>query len=185
MADSRTAPCEHIVTSRDTGLQRLGVRILEDGTIYINRHNDDGELVENVVTIDNAGDIELSGDVAITGDVTVTGGVAASGGTIGVVNYRTVAEDVVPTIGLADAGGVIELLLSTSGAKAILTDVADPNAVDLGQEVTIFLTARGGGSYTLALSTGTLTFDAALECAKIVRTSLGWNVVSLNGATIV
>lgn len=156
---------------------RWRVDYQSDADIALVRLNSSGAEQETVITID-----ATAGNIAITGDVTVTGTLTT---TEADVSYRTVASDVVPEIGRLDAGGVIELLASASGAKAITTDTSGANAVSLGQEVTIFLTARSGGSYTLALSTGTLTFDAALECAKIVRTSLGWNVVSLNGATIV
>ena len=148
----------------DDGVTRWALRFREDGDIDLVRFNSSGVEQETPLTIDWAsGEFDFGENAE--------------------VNYRTVASDVVPTIVRGDS--VIELLASASGAKVILTDTSGDGAVEVGQEVTFFLTARSGGSYTLALSTGTLTFDAALECAKVVRTSLGWNVVSLNGATIV
>lgn len=143
---------------------RWELRMAADGDVELARFDSDGDYVDSPMTVD------------LTTGVPVFSLGAA-------LDYRTVASDVVPTIDRSDR--VIELLASASGAKAILTDTSGDDAVALGQEVTFFLTARSGGSYTLALSTGTLTFDAALEAAKVVRTSLGWNVVSLNGATIV
>ncbi len=158
-----------------------GIRYVDDGSshcdIYVDAYSTAGVFSEAVVTLDGS-----TGNVTFSGDVTVSGALTS---TEGAVAYRTVASDVVPTIGRSDAGGTIEMLDSTTGAKAILTGTSGAGAVALGQEVTLFLTVATGNSYTLALSTGTLTFNAALECAKIVRTSLGWNVVSLNGATIV
>jgi hypothetical protein len=159
----------------EEGDKRWALHFNEDATISLERFNASGVSQETVATIDASGDVTLTG--ALTAASIATGD--------GEVSYRALENDVVPTITRADAGGVIELLNSTTGAKAILTDTAGADAVVLGMEVTIFLTAAAGNSYTLALSTGTLTFNAALECAKIVRTSLGWNVVSLNGATIV
>lgn len=143
---------------------RWQLRMAEDGDVELARFDSDGDYVDSPMVID-----------LTTGVPTFSTGEA--------LDYRTVASDVVPTIDRSDS--VIELLASASGAKVILTDTSGDNAVALGQVVTFFLTARSGGSYTLALSTGTLTFDAALESATVVRTSLGWNVVALNGATVV
>lgn len=156
-------------------VRRFELRTAEDGDVELARFDSDGVYVDSPMLIDMA-----TGNITTTGSLTVGGELFADEAAI---KYRTVASDVVPTIGRDD--GVIELLASASGAKAILTDTSGDNAVEVGQEVTFFLATRSGGSYTLALSTSTLTFDAALETAKVVRTSLGWNVVSLNGATIV
>lgn len=158
-------------------VRRFELRTAEDGDVELARFDSDGVYVDSPLAVDMAtGAVTLSGALTVGGELTTDESD---------VSYRTVASDVVPTIGRADGSGMIELLASAAGDKAILTDTSGDNAVDLGQEVTIFLTAASGGSYTLALSTGTLTFNAALEAAKVVRTSLGWNVVSLNGATIV
>lgn len=148
----------------EQGDLRWAVRIGEDANINIIRFDALGVEQETALTIDwDTGEFDFGENVE--------------------VNYRTVAADVVPTIVRGDS--VIELLSSTAGDKVILTDTSGDGAVEVGQEVTLFLTARSGGSYTLALSTGTLTLDAALECAKIVRTSLGWNAVSPSTATVV
>lgn len=170
---------------RDTeGVKRWCVQFEDDADISIRRFNSDGEEQETVAVLSaTAGNMTVTGNLAVTGDVAITGSISSTGESD--VSYRSVVNDGAVDIGRSDAGGVIEMLNSTTGNKAITTDTSGANAVALGQEVTLFLTACTGNSYTLALSTGTLTFNAALECAKIVRTSLGWNVVSLNGATIV
>lgn len=156
-------------------VRRFELRTADDGDVELARFDSSGVYVDSPLRVDmSTGAVTLSGALTVGGELTTDEND---------ISYRTVASDVVPTIGRDD--GVIELLASASGAKVILTDTSGDNAVDLGQEVVFFLAARSGGSYTLALSTGTLTFDAALETARVVRTSLGWNVVALNGATIV
>jgi hypothetical protein len=162
----------------EDGVIRWALRIAEDADIELVRFDTDGVEQEDVLVIDST-----TGNLALVSDLGITGSLSVSGEND--VAYRALANDAACEIGRSDAGGVIELLNTTTGNKAITTDTSGANAVALGQEVTIFLTAATGNSYTLALSTGTLTFNAALECAKVVRTSLGWNVVSLNGATIV
>lgn len=168
----------------EQGDPRWKINLEEDADITIQRYNASGVLQEQVLELSaTAGNVTLTGNLAITGDVAVTGSISSTGESD--VSYRSVVNDGAVEIGRSDHGGVIEMLNTTTGTKSITTDTSGANAVALGQEVTLFLTAATGNSYTLALSTGTLTFNAALECAKIVRTSLGWNVVSLNGATIV
>ena len=52
----------------------------------------------------------------------------------------------------------------------------------------IRMNARTGGSYVASVTGGTLTFDASGESAIIVSNPIsgqGWQVISLNGATIV
>jgi hypothetical protein len=162
-----------------------GTQYVDDGAshcdIYLNRYTTAGVFAETVVTYDGG-----TGNIAITGDVTITGTLTATtiGSTEAEVSYRTVANGGAVDIGRLDAEG---------SSRSQLDHRHEVDHHRHGRrharrpwpEVQIFLTACTGSSYTLALSTGTLTFNAALECAKIVRTSLGWNVVSLNGATIV
>ena len=85
-------------------------------------------------------------------------------------------------LALTSAMDAVYLDGSTSGAKAITT--ASSTA---GQVVSIFLAAASGGSYTLAVDGGTLTFDAALEFARIQRNQAndGWVAIDLIGATVV
>lgn len=95
----------------------------------------------------------------------------------------TPASDAVPTI--VRSTKHIELI-STTGAKAILTDTSGDDAVQVGQTVHISVPATcSGGSYTLALVTGTLTLNAVGEGATVMRTSAGWVCVGLGSATIV
>lgn len=91
-----------------------------------------------------------------------------------------VAEDVTAAI-LTTTSGIL-LASSASGAKPIAT-----TSKHAGQKVNIYLRARSGGSYTLAVEGGTLTLDAAGEHATVMRTAEddAWIVVALSGATIV
>ena len=93
---------------------------------------------------------------------------------------REIASD--GAVALADTDATIIVAASASGAKAITT--ASSFA---GQHVWIRLVAASGGSYTLALVSGTLTFNAANETALIVRNAAntGWLAGCLVGATIV
>lgn len=77
--------------------------------------------------------------------------------------------------------GTLITLDSTTGAKAITTN-AD---VENGEVIHFYMTARSGGSYTLALGgSQTLTFDAADERASIQRVAGAWRHLSLVGATV-
>lgn len=91
-----------------------------------------------------------------------------------------VAANVVPAI--TDVHDRLVLLNSSDAiAKAITTTTARE-----GQRLSIFLIARSStGTYTLAVTGGTLTFDAANEHALVERVNGAWKVLSLNGATIV
>jgi hypothetical protein len=84
-------------------------------------------------------------------------------------------------VALANTDTTLILAASAAGAKAITTASSYP-----GQQVWVRLVARTGGSYTLALASGTLTLDAANEAALIVRNAAGtgWLVGCLVGATI-
>lgn len=77
------------------------------------------------------------------------------------------------------------ILDSTAAGGAKVLTLPTMNAV---QQIMIRMNARTAGSYTAAVSGGTLTFDAASESAIIASnpiTGLGWQVIALNGATIV
>lgn len=78
--------------------------------------------------------------------------------------------------------GTVYLDGSASGTKAITTTSAAKDQI-----ISIFLAAASGGSYTLAVEGGTLTFDAALEFARIQRNAQddGWKAIDLIGATVV
>lgn len=74
------------------------------------------------------------------------------------------------------------LAASASGNKEITT-----SSSHAGQKVNIFLLAASGGDYHITTEDGTITFDAALECAVIARTDANdaWKIVGLSNATIV
>jgi len=78
--------------------------------------------------------------------------------------------------------GTVYLDASTAAAKVITT-----TSSFRFQVVDIFMAAVSGGSYTLVVEGGTLTFDAALEYARIQRNAQndGWIVIDLIGATVV
>lgn len=158
---------EFQVVDSATGNKRWAFRFREDADIELVRFNSDGVEQETVMTIDAT-------DGAITNVVTSDADAV-----------REFANDVIPTIVGSDRALI--LADSTTGNKAILTDTSGENAVQAGQMVDIRLVAATGNSYTLALVSGTLTFNAAGESARIVRNAAntGWLVVNLTGATIV
>lgn len=85
-------------------------------------------------------------------------------------------------LALTSAMGTVYLDESTTGAKAITTAASRANQI-----VSIFLAAASGGSYTLAVDGGTLTFNAALQFARIKRNAqnTAWEAIDLIGATVV
>jgi hypothetical protein len=76
----------------------------------------------------------------------------------------------------------IYLAESTAATKVIAVTSRFAN-----QRVEIRLAAASGGEYTLAVTGGTLTFNAANESAVIYRDNAdaAWLVLNLNGATVV
>lgn len=93
----------------------------------------------------------------------------------------TVTQDAAYTIKPYDKYIVLDSL--AAGVK-----VLTPPTMNSVQQIMIRMNARVAGSYTLAVTGGALTFDAAGESAIIASnpiTGLGWQVISLNGATIV
>jgi len=107
-------------------------------------------------------------------------------GTLPIAQYQVasnlfeVASDAAVEITSATSG--IALAASASGTKVITT-----GSSYAGQKIHIFLLAASGGSYTLVVDAGTLTLDAASECAVIQRNDANdaWFVVGLSNATIV
>jgi hypothetical protein len=76
-------------------------------------------------------------------------------------------------------------LTVTAGATVVIS--TDPGCY-AGQDVDLFaISVAGGGAYTLALNTGTLTINATSECARVKRNTgnTAWYVVQMTGATIV
>ena len=107
------------------------------------------------------------------------------------LNQRTInaCQKTRPTTVTQDAAYTVKpydkyIVLDSTAAAKVLT-LPTMNAV---QQIMIRMNARTGGSYTAAVTGGTLTFDAAGESAIIASnpiTGLGWQVIALNGATIV
>jgi hypothetical protein len=85
-------------------------------------------------------------------------------------------------VALVTTDNTIIIADSTTGTKSITTVSSHA-----GQQIVIRLVLCTGNSYTLALVSGTLTFNAAEEGAIITRNAAndGWLVAMLNGATIV
>lgn len=110
---------------------------------------------------------------------------AAALGTGAVTPVKILATAVAPA---ADAAAAItsattRLILQTANGSN--TAISTSSSVD-GQRITCQMpSASGGGSYTLAVTGGNLTFNAANETALIERIGAAWVVIALNGATIV
>lgn len=137
--------------------------------------------------------------VALQGAVTATAAVDLSGGTLtlaaGAIDsadlangsvdpvhlasgYREVGADAALTLAATDR--CIQLQSSTTGDKA-----ATMTATHAGHVVMVRLEARSGGSYTLAVTGGDVTLDAANEAAIVVYSGSAWELQALMGATLV
>lgn len=93
--------------------------------------------------------------------------------------HRELAADAALTLAQTDAGGTIELNI-TSG-----TTVVTMTALAAGSEITVYAGIRSGGAYTLAATrgatSGTVTIDAVGEGVIIKYNGSAWKVVSLLG----
>lgn len=94
-------------------------------------------------------------------------------------------------VALTPAADAAAAILSTttrivcSTASGANTAISTTSSYD-GQRISLQMTAAaGGGSYTLAVTGGTLTLNAANETALVERIGAAWVVLSLNGATVV
>ena len=86
-------------------------------------------------------------------------------------------------VAILDTTGGIQLTVTGAGNTAITT-----TSSYAGQVINLFAVAvAGGGSYTLALNTGTLTLNATGESAVVMRNTANtqWFCCGLSGATIV
>jgi hypothetical protein len=93
----------------------------------------------------------------------------------------TVAQDTSYTVKPYDKYIVLDSLAAT-------TKVLTLPAMDSVQVINIRMNSRVAGEYTAIVTGGVLTFNATGESAQIISnpiTGLGWQVISLNGATIV
>lgn len=100
--------------------------------------------------------------------------------TVATVNkaVRTLTADATLAIGPTD--GII--LISSAGGSA---PGATTETMADGQEVTIAMTAFNTNAYTVTVDEGTLTFNAADECATVFHDGTALRVKCLRGATIV
>lgn len=86
-------------------------------------------------------------------------------------------------VALLDTTRAVQLTVSSAAVTVIST-----TSSYAGQIINLFAIAvSGGGSYTLALNSGTLTLNATSEDATIIRNAANtaWVCVGLAGATIV
>ncbi len=108
------------------------------------------------------------------------------------LNQRTInlSQNTRPTTVARDAAYTVKpydkyiVLDSLAGTTKVLTLPAMTSV----QVINIRMNSRVAGEYTAAVSGGTLTFNATGESAQIISnpvSGLGWQVISLNGATIV
>lgn len=119
------------------------------------------------------------------GDVTFTGDVTLPAGTIGPADIASTAISPAADAACAILATTTEINLTVTGAATV---VISTTSAEPGQVVYIRATAvSGGGSYTLAVTGGTLTFNATGEAAIVRRNTAdsAWVVYALQGATIV
>jgi len=115
---------------------------------------------------------------------------AAKKATIGSI---PVAQAQVAGLLLEPAADAAAAILSTTRSIRLTVTAAGNVAISTssnyaGQVINLFaVSVGGGGSYTLALDTGTLTLNATGESAVIQRSNdnASWKCVGLSGATIV
>lgn len=108
------------------------------------------------------------------------------------LNQRTInlSQKTRPTTVTLDADYTVKpydkyIVLSSTAAT---TKTLTLPTMDSVQVINIRMNARVAGEYVAAVTGGSLTFNAAGESAQIISnpvTGLGWQVISLNGATIV
>jgi len=92
---------------------------------------------------------------------------------------RTVAPGGAVALAAADALGLV--LFSTTGAGDV---TITRSTLTVGKLVTLCMTAFTTGIYELVCAEGTLTFNAADECATVFWDGTDMRVASLNGATV-
>lgn len=94
---------------------------------------------------------------------------------------RVIPVDTAFTLGAYDK--LITISSTAATAKVITPIVAD----FIVGPITITMSARVAGSYTMAVVGGALTFDAAGDTATVISNPITdlWTVVALQGATIV
>ncbi len=140
--------------------------------------------------VDWTGDHSFAGDVVLT-DATTTFAAGSidsadiASGSIDPVHLSSTAISPAADAACAILASTTEINLTVTAAGTV---VISTSAAEPGQMVFIRAAAvAGGGSYTLAVTGGTLTFSATAEAAMVRRNTAddAWVVYSLVGATIV
>jgi hypothetical protein len=107
------------------------------------------------------------------------------------IDSLPIAQSQVAGLLVAPAADAAAAILTTTRAMRLTVTGAGNVAISTtsshsGQLIHIFAVAvAGGGSYTLALDSGTLTLNATGESAVVMRDGSNWVCVGLSGATIV
>lgn len=128
----------------------------------------------------------LAADTLVFGDASDSGNVKKT--TVGAL---PIAQSQVSGSLVAPAADAAAAILDTTRAMRLTVTAAGNVAISTtssysGQIVDLYAVAvSGGGSYTLALDSGTLTLNATGESATIMRSGSTWVCVGLSGATIV
>ncbi len=128
----------------------------------------------------------LAADTLVFGDASDSGNVKKT--TVGAL---PIAQSQVSGSLVAPAADAAAAILDTTRAMRLTVTAAGNVAISTtssysGQVVNLYAVAvSGGGSYTLALNTGTLTLNATGESAVVMRSGSDWVCVGLSGATIV
>ena len=128
----------------------------------------------------------LAADTVVFGDASAAGAVRKT--TIGAL---PIAQAQVSGSLVAPAADAAAAILDTTRAMRLTVTGAGNVAISTsssyaGQVINLFAVAvAGGGSYTLALDSGTLTLNATGESAAIMRVGANWVCIGLFGATIV
>lgn len=105
---------------------------------------------------------------------------------------RTINSDQKPqtrvvTVDTAFTLGAYDKYITISSTAASVKVITPITSNFIAGPITIKMSARVAGSYTLAVEGGALTFDAAGETATVISNPVTdtWVVQSLQGATIV
>lgn len=162
----------------EQGDLRWTLRLNEDATIDLRRYDAAGVEQETVMTITAAGVVTFtSANLALAADsVDSDQYVDAS---VDPVHLAATAITGTADQAIAILNTTTHISLnSAAGAKAITTTSSAP-----GQIISIIADTVAGGSYTLAVTGGTLTFDSAGEGAIIKRVGSAWQVISLVATT--
>jgi hypothetical protein len=141
------------------------------------------ELADDAVTTAKIAADAVTGaevaDDAIDSEHIAAGAVDVDHVSFGAV--RTVAADGAVALVAADAFGVVHFSSTSGGSPVVMTR----STLTAGRPVILTMTAFDTNAYTMAVDTGTLTFNAADESATVYWDGTAMRVAALNGATVV